>query len=139
MSTRCVINFTHGRRIEAKIYRHSDGYPDGETGVLADLQRFFDAVEKQCNGDNRYYDASYLAAKFVVWQAGEYANSRNMWDRETLKQRSDEEIAKLAAASPLNFLSVGVIKKDPSDIEHRYFVDCNKVDGRPAVRHEEVG
>ena len=37
MGTRCAINFCYGSRVEGKIYRHWDGYPDGKGGVLADL------------------------------------------------------------------------------------------------------
>ncbi len=115
MSTRCVINFNYGKRIEAKVYRHSDGYPAGESGVLADLQRFFAEVERQTN-DNRYGDPSYLAAKFVVWQAEEYAT-----DWEGNKKQ------------PLDFLGVGVCTRNPGDIEYIYTVKCKEGGLRPEV------
>lgn len=123
MSTRCTINFTYGRPtdIAAKIYRHSDGYPgtvDGtEYGVLADLQTFFKTVKEQTN-DTRFMDPTYLAAKFVVWQAGEFSRS----------------------GKPLDFLSLGVCQKDPGDIAYTYFVNCDKMDenGCPTVTYRAV-
>lgn len=102
MSTRCTINFGHGaphgefQAPVAKIYRHSDGYPNSEHGVLADLGRFHEALPV----DSRINDPSYLAAKFVVWQAGEFA-------------RGDD---------PLEFLSVGVLTEDPGDLEYTYWI-----------------
>ncbi len=71
MSTSATINFMDGTTVKARVYRHFDGY-DIET----DLQRFLDAVAKQCPGDTRFDDAEYLAAKYVVWQAGEYAKDK---------------------------------------------------------------
>jgi hypothetical protein len=119
MSTRCTINFGEGRSATAKVYRHCDGYPDGPHGVLADLDRFFSEVEEQCEGKGysgtRFGDAAYLAAKYVVWQANENRNGR----------------------ATLDFLSVGILNRDPGDIEFTYFVNCGKRDnrGRPEVRH----
>jgi hypothetical protein len=117
MSTRCTINFTEGGRVIAKIYRHSDGYPDTEHGVLADIAKFFADVEAQTS-DTRFGDASYLAAKFVVWQAGQYARP----------------------GKPLDFLSLGILGKDPGDIEYTYAVECEKreASGRPKVSHRSV-
>ena len=75
MSTRCCIEFAdEGEDTWATIYRHSDGYPDGEAGVPADLLKFLMEI-KQCVPDNRFSDAFFLSAKFVVWQANEYASS----------------------------------------------------------------
>lgn len=136
MSTRCVINFTSGKEIEAKVYRHSDGYPDGPHGVPADLKRFFAAVEKD-TADTRYSDPNYLAAKFVVWQAGECARS---YDGKTGRWKK---------AKRLNFLGVGVCMTDPGDIEWVYTVDCTvsrdvltpaglTAKGRPSVTWKEA-
>ena len=44
MSTRCTLHFTDDDGTQAICYRHSDGYPDSEAGVLADLERFFSDV-----------------------------------------------------------------------------------------------
>jgi hypothetical protein len=122
MSTRCTINFGETYKDEfhnvAKIYRHSDGYPDSEYGVPACLSQFFKDVENQTM-DTRFNDPSYLAAKFVVWQAGQYARDSN---------------------APLAFSSLGVLLEDPGDIEYTYFVDCGKRDenGYPTVTYRGV-
>lgn len=122
MSTRCNIHFTFRRKDEevvvANIYRHSDGYPEK---VLPDLDRFFAEVEKQTK-DTRFGDPSYLAAKFVVWQAGEYAKA---WHFD------GEEI------QPLDFLSLGIMSRDAGDAEYIYTVSCNGP-GRPEVSYKEA-
>jgi len=117
MSTRCNIHFNGWGKTQANIYRHSDGYPDGKHGVPAALVAFFQAVEEQCDGDTRYKDPEYLAAKFLVWQASQYA-------------RDPEK--------PLGFLSVAVCMRDHGDIEWVYTVDCDKLDAkrRPTVTWE---
>lgn len=96
---------------EARIYRHYDGYPAGHG---CDLQRFFAAVEAQ-TGDTRYGDASYLAAKLVVFLASEFADTMD---------------------APLAFSGVGIIARDPGDIAYVYVIDCATMDdeGRPSVR-----
>jgi len=114
MSTRCCIHFhANGNAMPSSIvYRHSDGYPED---VLPDLDRFFSEVENQTT-DTRFGDPSYLAAKFVVWQAGERAYP----------------------AKPLAFLGVGVVLADPGDIEYRYHLECSYDDARPVVTHEKA-
>ena len=125
MSTRCNIHFNDGEHVVANIYRHSDGYPDGEHGVPACLQRFFVAVETQCNGDTRFDDPEYLAAKFLVWQAHE----NQSYERE----RGEDP-------TRLKFTGVSPCLRDHGDIEHIYTVDCENLDQdrRPTVTHEEA-
>ena len=113
MSTKCVVNFSH-EVIMSKVYIHSDGYPDGEHGIPARLETFFDDVKAQTS-DTRFNDPSYLAAKFVVWIANNDARK----------------------GYHLDFTGVGVVIKDPEDIEYSYFVDCS-VAGRPEVTFIEV-
>ena len=101
MSTRATVHFEYATgEDEAIIYCQWDGYPED---LGEDLQSFFAAVQAQTI-DTRFYDASYLAAKFVVWKAGQYAKNK---------------------AKPLDFLSLGIVKEDPDDIEYRYLVKCN--------------
>lgn len=121
MSTRCNIHFTYDGRdkVLANVYRHSDGYPDG---VLPDLDKFFAAVEDQTE-DTRFNDPTYLAAKYVVWQAGEYA-------------RYGDALAG-GRPAPLAFLGVGVTTYDAGDGEYVYTVAC-KSDGRPEVTSREA-
>ena len=115
MSTRCNIHFNAGDVTVANVYRHCDGYPEDANrhSVPASLARFFTAVEAQTR-DTRYSDPEYLAARFVVWQAGE--NTRD-------------------PAKPLAFLSLGVCQEDHGDIEWIYTVDSLNRDeaDRPSV------
>ena len=138
MSTRCTINFMEGKALGAKIYRHSDGYPErGESGVQSDLKRFFQAVKAQCDNTSygtRFGDPYYLAAKFIVWQAGENTRYANRYDM------SDEELDAARKANPLNFGSIGVMMEDPGDIAWKYFLDCDNMDenGFPTVTYERA-
>ena len=124
MSTRCIINFGKDKKNpDAKVYRHSDGYPKT---IRADLQQFFEDVTKQTK-DTRFDDPSYLAAKYVVWQAHEYA--------ETLNARFERVPSEM-----LDFGGVGVCQKNPGDIDYEYFVDCGQMDvnGKPKVTHKAI-
>ena len=112
MGTRCTINFNRGEEIHAKVYRHYDGYPEG---VLPDLETFFSDVELQTQ-DTRFSDPSYLAAKYIDWQAAQNAEDKEF---------------------PLAFLSVGVVLSDPGDIEYTYTLQC--INGeRPGVTYKEI-
>lgn len=115
MSTRTNIHFCEGETIVANIYRHYDGSPEV---VLKDLEQFFSDVEAQTHGDTRFDDASYLAAKFIVWQAARYAAIDSGF-RE--------------AKEPLNFLGLGVMHVDAGDGEYIYELLCEGRD-RPRVR-----
>ena len=116
MSTRCTINFCNEDDIVAKVYRHCDGYPNGQYGVKHDLKNFFGDVLNECKNDPRFNDPSYLAAKFVVWQANEYKRENK-----------------------LDFLFVGICQDDPRDIEFTYFINCNNYDNTfPKVRCKKV-
>ena len=110
MSTRATVHFQKDGVTRAIVYRHSDGYPEG---LGEDLKIFFAGAEKLA--DRRFNDPTYLAAKFVVWQAGQYA-------------RSD---------SPLDFLSIGVMMEDPDDIEYRYLLGCDNSNA-PKITIEKV-
>jgi hypothetical protein len=121
MSTRCIINFgTTDHKIVAKVYRHSDGYP---TAILPDLTRFCEDVAMQTQ-DTRFDDPSYLAAKYVVWQAHEYARKLN-------------EKFEYVPTEMLDFLGVGIVQNNPGDIDYEYFVDCSGNGAFPSVSYEE--
>lgn len=111
MSTRSTTHFKYGDRTAAIVYRHTDGYP---SGAGADIYSFFEQVEKECGHDTRFGDASYLAAKYVVWLAGELGDGG------------------------LNFLSVGVCQNDPGDIEYRYEIDCSDAGTYAAPKRPSV-
>jgi len=113
MSTRACVHFMQGGKTEAKIYRHSDGYPEG---LGEDLLEFLRELKTNVT-DNRFTDAGYLAAKWVVRDATfnrQYANG---------------------VPHDLNFLGVGIVAEDPTDIEYRYEVLCDDFDanGLPKV------
>ena len=112
MSTRSTTHFKHGDHISSIVYRHWDGYP---SGAGTDLYRFFADIET-ATADTRFSDASYLAAKYVVWLSKKFAE-KNDYD----------------------FLGVGVVLQDPGDIEYRYEIDCGHAGTylepkRPAVK-----
>jgi hypothetical protein len=103
MSTRSCVHFCYDKdKTAAIVYRHYDGDVLGK-----DLKEFLTEVQKNVE-DNRFTDPSYLAAKFVVWQAKKYANENHY----------------------LNFLGVGIMLQDAGDIEYRYKVICNNLKGR---------
>lgn len=109
MSTRSVIEFTHGDSRLACVYRHCDGYPDGDHGAPADLVRFLLEVEANV-ADNRFGDPMYLAAKYVVWQAGQ-----------------NSEYGYGGKKHYLNFLSLGVTEGPQAhgDLDYVHRVDCS--------------
>jgi hypothetical protein len=119
MSTHAIIRFGYGsdRKPDAVIYRHGGGYPNGDHGVPADLRRFFADVRAQTS-DTRFCDPAYLAAKYVVWQAGQNAPDKD---------------------KPLDFLSVGVVSGRWADYAYAYDVNCATMDadGNPAVTWNE--
>lgn len=111
-----MINFTRRGEVEAKLYRHCDGYPGG---VDRDLEAFFEYIEQALQGHSRRYsDPEYLAARFIVWDAAEHAR-------------------KYHPNRPLDYTGLGVAMQDHGDIEYLWFVECDS-DERPKVRHEEV-
>lgn len=119
MSTRCTTHFIDtfdptdpAPYTPAIIYRHSDGYPEG---AGRDLLDFLNEVGKL--KDTRFDDPSYLAARYVVYLAKSFAGE-----------------------NPLDFRSIGVVDKDPGDIQYRYVVNCGIMNeaGQPTVTAYEV-
>lgn len=142
MGTRCNIHFNHGKRVDANIYVHMDGYPGGVsggrvtgTGILADLLEFFQLVKAEVR-DTRFGDAEELASKFVVWKSQKQT-------KYSVRCDFNEEGKYVPAEEPyyLNFLGVCPCIHDHGDIEWVYEVDCDKHDceGLPAVRVKRAG
>lgn len=136
MGTRTNIHFNYGTEIASNIYRHYDGYPgkvengeEVEYGVLPDLLRFFrDVKEHAVEHGPRFGDPTYLAAKFVVWQAKENTRmSKLNFDTGKREERFTHH---------LDFLSLGVCVEDLGGIEFIYEVDCDDLDaeGFPSIR-----
>ena len=72
MSTRCQIRFEEEwewagkpHKQIAQIYRHSDGYPDGVNGVVADVREFLKWYEGEPMP--RQGDISYACADFIYF------------------------------------------------------------------------
>src|SRR3990172_9401880 len=68
MSTRCQIGFyeledTPLNKWEALIYRHSDGYPDTEGGVIAIIAPILEDFNKNRGLDDLEYGSAWLVAK----------------------------------------------------------------------------
>jgi len=122
MSTRAVIKFNHGRSNVAMVYRHGDGYVEG---LGQSVFQFLHSC-KQLH-DSRFRDASYLAAKWVVYDSQEYG-------KDTYRFRNEKR-----DGYTLNFLSVGIVSREPGDIEFRYTIDCDKLNqhGLPPVKVEK--
>ena len=118
MSTRACVHFMQNGGAEAKIYRHSDGYPEG---LGQDLLGFLQELKTNVT-DNRFTDAGYLAAKWVV--------------RDAIENRQ------YANGEPhnLNFLGVGIVAEDPTDIEYRYEVLCDELndEGMPKIMMYDI-
>lgn len=123
MSTRSTAHFFFGNEDKptAIVYRHGDGYPEGAgSDILAFLKELKANVK-----DNRLDDASYLAAKYVVFLARMfnfvYADGKFV-----------------PAPSPLQFISVGIANEDPGDIQYRYEIRCQGRDEMPLVKCFEM-
>jgi hypothetical protein len=95
--------------VQAIVYRHSDGYPEG---AGRDINQFLNECKKL--KDPRLDDASYLAAKYVVFLANMFNNSH---------------------ASRLDFIGVGIVDATFDDFAYSYTIDCGKLDakGKPEV------
>lgn len=68
MSTRCQIGFYEPEtedlnKWEALIYRHSDGYPDTEHGVVATIKPILDDFNTNRGLDDLEYASAWLVAK----------------------------------------------------------------------------
>lgn len=111
MSTRSTTHFFwddasfKAGKPSAIVYRHHDGYLEG---AGKDLVKFIEEVKAQCVGTmygTRFNDASYLAAKYLVY----------LVTMQGYQYNKDK---------PLDFGGVGILDADPGDIEYRYSVVC---------------
>lgn len=70
MSTRCHIEFMWGRKIDVRLYHHSDGYP---SFMLPKIVRFLEqAANLVTKSPCRWWDGERLAGIFVAWSIGDY-------------------------------------------------------------------
>lgn len=129
MSTRAMLTFSDRTPFDGEpggwIYRHSDGYPKRDTGVLADMDRFFGDVEEQCEGTmygKRFDHPCYLAAKYVAWQAARNAETAARFDSSRDGPR------------PLDFGSLGISPEPHRDVEWLYWIQCGAKSRGPGAR-----
>lgn len=120
MSTRAMIEVEGS---DVKIYKHSDGYPDGEHGVLATLKPFAKFFAKK-RGD----DPEYLVAQIVR----EFAVKDHQWAQE----RTAEDIAehgedRYGWVDNVRTLGWGLCTDYHPDCEYLYLVKPN---GRVVVK-----
>lgn len=107
MSTKATVSFaSHDGEVMASVFVHNAGHMTAGT-----FTEFFDAVKDSCSGavrDYRFFDPSYLAAKYVTW----------------------------SLAGSLAFGDVGVIARPEEWHAHRRFtVRCH---AEPSAAHPEV-
>lgn len=89
MSTRSQMRWIDCDEVVATIYRHSDGYPDGENGVIADLKKF---IKWLTGGDQPrpIGDIEYASANWIYW------NKKNTIEHLSGDCESDEEKKEIA-------------------------------------------
>jgi len=109
-----MIHFGYGENSEAIVYRHYDGYD-----IPDDMKDFFTELKENVN-DTRFNNPTYLAAKFIVWQAHEYT-------KKTDYQKESHY---------LDFLGVSPSLENHDDIDVCWLVNCNQSDdnGFPVVK-----
>jgi hypothetical protein len=122
MSTRCHIIVEDPQYNERTIlYRHSDGYPDGQHGVLASLVPFVARFMK-----HRGFDACYMAAQIMADQiTRSRAYMRDMYERRASEMQSgdmQDYYRKQAENVDNDFLGFGISNQIHSDVEFIYRV-----------------
>jgi hypothetical protein len=121
MSTRCQI-LVSGH--DAVIYRHSDGYPNGKSGVLHDILptlRYFKA--------GRGWDEFYLTAQLV----GTLVAKQKAWAKRFCKEKYPNPEDRKAYCRELECLGLGVEAFDGElhgDIDYVYVVFPEHVEVR---------
>ena len=116
MGARLVIAFCDGNKPAAYIYDHWGG--DNPKDARKTLKDFLDAVEAQCEGDTRFDNPQYLAAKYVVWRAARYA-----------EPAAFGRLAESKEPQPLNFLSLGIMRnQNDIDMECLAHVHCKSAE-----------
>ena len=115
MSTRCMIEIDG---IDAKLYRHCDGYPGDlekeECGVLMDIVPFVKDFLK-----NRGWDTEYLAARLISHLIVDSDTSSSKWRKTWDKNWSPDE---------KEYTGFGICNNYHSDIEYLYKVFKDRIE-----------
>jgi hypothetical protein len=122
MSTRChiIIEDEYNKVI---LYRHSDGYPNGEHGVLASLVPFIQRFMK-----HRGWEVEYLAAQLICDQinrAREY--SRKLYEERAATDPEDGYWQARLAEVDDDFLGFGISNEIHVDVEYIYHVTKDQI------------
>lgn len=146
MSTRCQIGFygkmapeeRNLRKFEALIYRHSDGYPDSDNGVIAELMPVLQEFDKVrgCG------DAEYCAARTLQRFCNKYDNAMRenllgMANQESLSENMRTGAKRLLAEPVFN--GYGICNAFHGDIEYFYAVYDNRVEVFSAFGSDGLG
>ena len=130
-----MVHFVSGGEIESIIFRHTDGYPEGNG---TDILRFL----KECSTlkDTRFFDASILASRYVCWLAKRVFTGSTLYfdtETETLREGHWVDFTKRGPNDPpllpgpdldhhfMDFLSIRVLLSDTSDSEYVYKIHCD--------------
>lgn len=104
MSTRCQIIIQDGNNkpYDVSFYRHSDGYPQGEHGVLATLVPFVDAFYR-----NRGWDECYMMAQLAFNQFEKVVMPQNQRNAEYYAKPENLKYAP-KGTDPYKYIGYGI-------------------------------
>jgi hypothetical protein len=142
MSTRChIIVECPEWKTQTILYRHSDGYPEGQHGVLASLVPFVKRFM-----ENRGWDPCYLPAQILadqIHQSREYMRRHYQESADEAKSTDMKDYyLKRLAESENDFLGFGISDQIHGDVEFIYRVTpagifVERPDGKKLTRGKE--
>lgn len=125
MSTRCQIGFYEAEEknlanFKVLIYRHSDGYPDGESGVVADVMPFL----RWWKTERGISDFEYCSARLLQYLCNKYDNySHVLFKNEANGTFESEKIGAFTGT-----LGHGISKGFHGDIDYLYAVRPDRLE-----------
>lgn len=123
MSTRAMVSFKQNNKTYARIYIHSDGYPEGKHGLISRIDKFLDTCSqlKGTLNDTRFNDPCILAARFIAFIVSK--NYENL-----------EDIG-IEAKNVVDFTGISIIDTSGGDWGVAYYYDivCNTAE-RPIIK-----
>jgi len=136
MSTRCQIKVEGS---DVYVYRHSDGYPDGEHGVIAALKPLCEEFLKYRGWDEEYLPAHIVSGFIVAY----VAHMRERYEDKDFPLYADmTPEQKEERINQSKFLGHGVDTEMHGDIEYLYVVTREGIEvrhvGRFGVNEEDT-
>lgn len=123
MSTRCQIGVYEKRptkkglpNFEALLYRHSDGYPDTESGVLHDIIPFLQDFQKNRGLD----DSEYVSARLMQHLTNIADQQLDDWYKERPEYQT--------TAQTYKYTGFGICNSFHGDIEYYYAISPTHLD-----------